>query len=646
MSGQSDVARARPWRSAVARIALAAFPLWCTASVIVLWTAWRHKLIVGSIAALTLASPDAGLVAIALVAPLGTVIEQVTALPYRLSEAIVLAFLGSWLLRASTDRRGPGLPPPVTVAAWLLAAAALVSVGLSAWRAHGPADQLHDFDFAIWIRQAYYVMVDPFGFVDAARLIEGLGLAAAAIFLFRNSPSMAESVPLAIAVGGALAAGAAVSVWRGVGPRPLVAHFTQFGYRTAHLTDVNAAASFFALVVCLALGMTLRARGRARPMWVALAAASLVGLWFANSRTAALALAVSFASLGAWYVAARANRRGRIALLAALAAIAIVLALRARDLERGGFFWGAGFRSQFNETSFRMIAARPLGGIGIGQYFRLSPLFLTPELSWSYGHENAHNYFLQITAELGIPGGILFLTIVSAGLVAIGRSVAVSFDPRLLGAMAGLLAFLISSLTGHPFLVDEAAIPFWIVFGVAVGLAESARVSARSAPEARTPRRAAMVAVAGIAACLIAAGHVAEAVRGPVEPHASADGLDGFYPWESDADGRRYHWTSQFASVFVPADVRRVAMPVRIGAVPTISPIGLEIRVGATPRPRVFVGADWAVVDIDVSRSEAALGFKRIDLRADRAWQPAIYVPGSADMRVVGVQVGPWKRIE
>jgi hypothetical protein len=32
--------------------------------------------------------------------------------------------------------------------------------------------------------------------------------------------------------------------------------------------------------------------------------------------------------------------------------------------------------------------------------------------------------------------------------------------------------------------------------------------------------------------------------------------------------------------------------------------------------------------------------FKRIDLKVDRVWQPALYIAGSADMRMVGVQVG------
>ena len=55
-----------------------------------------------------------------------------------------------------------------------------------------------------------------------------------------------------------------------------------------------------------------------------------------------------------------------------------------------------------------MIDARPLFGVGVGQYYRTSPQFLSPQLAWTYGFENAHNYFLQIGGELGLVGLGLF----------------------------------------------------------------------------------------------------------------------------------------------------------------------------------------------------------------------------------------------
>jgi len=35
--------------------------------------------------------------------------------------------------------------------------------------------------------------------------------------------------------------------------------------------------------------------------------------------------------------------------------------------------------------------------------------------------------------------------------------------------------------------------------------------------------------------------------------------------------------------------------------------------------------------------------YKRVDLRVPRTWQPAVYLPGSSDLRKVGVQVGEVK---
>src|SRR5205823_12524644 len=64
----------------------------------------------------------------------------------------------------------------------------------------------------------------------------------------------------------------------------------------------------------------------------------------------------------------------------------------------------AGFemRRDFAMASARLIAARPVFGVGIGQYYPLSGLVLSPWLATVYGNENAHNYFLQISAELGL----------------------------------------------------------------------------------------------------------------------------------------------------------------------------------------------------------------------------------------------------
>ena len=55
---------------------------------------------------------------------------------------------------------------------------------------------------------------------------------------------------------------------------------------------------------------------------------------------------------------------------------------------------------------------------------------------------------------------------------------------------------------------------------------------------------------------------------------------------------------------------------------------------------RAYDFAKWAILSIPLAPVAPPARFKRIDLKIDRVWQPALYVAGSADMRLVGMQVG------
>jgi O-antigen ligase len=630
-----------PWRSTVARVSLAAFPLWSTTAVLVLWTPWRQKLAVGSIAALTLVSPMHGLLAVATLAPLGELLEWTLNLNYRLSEAFVLAFLGAWLLRAAGDRRGPRMPTWMAHASWLLAIAALASVCVSGWYVHQYAGPHPDFDFVVWIRQAYYVLPDRFGFVDALRLIEGLGLVAATLYLFRHRPSLALSLPFALALGGAVAAAAAFSVWAGWASPSFIGRFARFGYRAAFINDVNAAGSYFALMVCVALGMTGHGRGRARIAWAALVLANALGLWFTHSKSAAAATAVLVAVAVAWRLSTRWSLAARVGVVSLLLALGIAAAsIRAQQLERDPTFQGTGFRSQFNETSMQMIAARPVAGVGVGQYFAASALFLTPEMAFTYGHENAHNYFLETAAELGLPGAILFGAVIVGALAPVAREVLPSPESRLLGFGAGILAMLTTCLSGHPLLVREVAFPFWIALGLATGLAQSAQMNAGA------PRRRARLTAPALAAgtVIVLGGAALSAARGPANGLATQPpSATGFYDAERGGDGRPFRWTGQYASLFVPSGVGRISIPIRLGTdLRPIAPIGVSLRINGVDAARTLVGREWTTVEVNMPWPDPPFRFTRIDLQMTRTWQPAIYIAGSADMRQVGVQVGDW----
>jgi O-antigen ligase len=651
------------WRSTVLRLVIAAFPLWSATAVLTFHTTWPLKIAVAALALLTLATPAGGLCAIAVLTPVAFVMAAAVHLEgYRLDEMFVMTFLAAWLLRAGSDRNGPRVPPIMTAAGGLLALATATSVGALAWRMREfPAD-LADTVARLW--GAYFLFPDRIGFVDGARIVEGLGLVAAFVHVFRQKPSVAVSLPAALCAGGAVAGAISVLISRGAGPMGLVNSFARLGfYRTAHIYDVNAAGSYFVLVLCLAVGMAVRARGRARAPWIVAAVLNAIGVWFSQSRSAFAAIAIA-AMLGmVWLGTAAWTLRAR------MTAVALVIALgiggsfaRARQLERDPTFRSGDFRQQFYGASLRMIAARPLTGVGIGQYARASTLFLTPQLAWIYGAENAHNYFLQIAGELGLPGLLFFSIWIATAIGLMARSLTHAPDARLVGASTGVLAFLVTCLTGHPLLVGEVAFPFWIQFGLALGLAASTLVNT-SIVSSEAPARASQNPRATIGrdvawsrrtawlprsvwpattalACLVSATGFAAATRGPVEPPKS-QAVDGFYPWETAEDGRRFRWTGLYASVFVPAAVKRVHIPIRLPIdSPAIAPMSVEIMTSGVDQGHVFAGREWDMVDLPLPDVAPPLRFKRIDLRMPRTWQPALYIPGSYDMRPVGVQVG------
>jgi len=631
------------WRSPALRIALAALPGWFTIAVLIFSIPVSIKLAVGAVLFTSLISPAAGLLLVAATAPLDQFLTAFVGLDhFRVSEALVLAFFTGWLLSAPTDRRGPSVTPTI---GWLLAACIVGSMIGLAWQVAPYRDVLLRTGGVVLF--AYYhtdFLGDRVGLVDGARLLEGLGLMAAAVTLFRQRPRLAERLPAALALSAVAAGCSSVLLWFGVAPAGILARYTQIGYRvSAHVADVNAAGSYFVMVLCLAVGMAFRARGWKRAPWLVAIAMTAVGLWFSESRTALAALGVTAAVAAAWIASSTWQPKWRLVAFASVVVLALAAgALRARLLERDPTYRGAGFRTEFNAASLRMMAARPLFGVGMGQYYRMSRLFLGPQLAWSYGAENAHNYFLQIGAELGLAGLALFAAWIGVGLWPAIRALGERpRDARLLGSTAGVIALLGTCLTGHPLLVDEVAFPFWIQFGLVVGLAgsilwnEAPTGSRQAAGTSLTwPKTSAALAV-GILLSALMSG-----VRGHIEPGAS-QAVDGFYGWETGSHGRRFRWTERYASLFVPGDVTHANIQVRV---PTqtraVSPMGVEVMVGGADQGRTLVGESWTTISVALRETDPLTRFKRIDLKMDRTWQPALYIAGSGDLRSVGIQVG------
>jgi hypothetical protein len=374
--------------------------------------------------------------------------------------------------------------------------------------------------------------------------------------------------------------------------------------------DVNAAGSQYVVAVALAAAGALYDR---RARWPGVAALVLIApaLWLTGSRTALLGTAAAAVAM-----LAAANRgrlrvsRGQLAgaaiVLALAAAGSMLLAARASD-ERGSAGRAMRLRSQFAVTSARMIASAPIYGVGIGRYFERSPEFMPAELRELYGAENAHNYFAQQFAELGVIGGSLFIWLIAAGLIAGWRQLqSAGRDAPLIGLFAGAGGYAVTCITGHPFLVMEVALPFWIGFGVLAGGTETA-------PAARTGRVAWMVTALLL---LVSLGRAAATYAGVSTPPPGR-GIDR----EAEADdGTRFHWLAPHVVTYTSGEAGFLRMMLRAPERPLSRPMVVETAIAGRVIDRRTLPSDrWERIDIPVRESRGT-PFSRVDVRVTPPW--------------------------
>jgi hypothetical protein len=110
-----------------------------------------------------------------------------------------------------------------------------------------------------------------------------------------------------------------------------------------------------------------------------------------------------------------------------------------------------GSRFEIWSAVSNMFSAYPLMGVGEGEFYRLSSVisFARSEFLQLNHGENAHNYFLQVLAENGLVGIIVF----AIAFIAPYRA---CLDKRLaLPALLGLISLFLGNIFAHSFLVRE-----------------------------------------------------------------------------------------------------------------------------------------------------------------------------------------------
>lgn len=461
---------------------------------------------------------------------------------------------------------------------------------------------------------------------------------------------------------GAVATGLwAVDQWR-TGDNLLPFWVEQDPYITrvnASFTDVNALGAYLASMLALVAAVAfMRQAPRWRWIWLGGAGLVLLGVVFSASRIAWFAAGLSLVALlggvlawrlGTW--SERRHRRLRLAAAAAsVAGMIMVGSLTAwatvRDIryaEQRSYLDTLLYtvnlhaplqermkgRGEFWHAAVNMIAARPLTGIGLGRFYKdMSAWVPEPELL-ERQQENAHNYFLQLGAETGLPGLACFLALlglaVRRGWRLAREATDISTRRLALAAIVGVGAFGLTLLTGHSLLLHEGQVTFWALAGLAVG--------ARVAGNAGTTTRGAANAGWFVAAALL--------VLAATLPHrlaAEAARIDlarltfGLYDEERTSGGVTFNWTEGRAIFHVPAGARVVTFDLR-----SVAPHPQTVQVrhaGQVIQQLVLSDQQWHTLRYLLPTVGRHGGYRRFELQVTPTWRPL------EDNRELGVMLG------
>ncbi len=124
------------------------------------------------------------------------------------------------------------------------------------------------------------------------------------------------------------------------------------------------------------------------------------------------------------------------------------------------------------ESTIAMIVDKPLLGIGWGSYW-----LVYPEYDFFLNNPNikifhAHNMYLNIAAEIGIPGLLAFLTIMYGHVRLALSMLQGSFECWLSGLMLGIIAaiggIIINGLTDYVLFNIQLSMLYWLLNGLIV----------------------------------------------------------------------------------------------------------------------------------------------------------------------------------
>ena len=606
------------------------------------------RAVLAAVAVLAFVQPPSALLVAAGLAPLSEVASGMLGSRMRGAEALVLACLTGALLRAWWTGRIRRFPTGRTeTAALLFGLVIAASCVEQLWFLQLQRDFARPFltELLTWARHDYLMGMGGFRMVfNSMLLLEGLALLVWAARASRADPRFPARLlgMVAISAVGVASVTILIVVLDFIeSGRPIEGFWTfAAGQRwTVHVSDVNAAGSFFAMGFFITFGSAWL-RKNLRPMrWVG-ALLTLAALWLTQSRAAVAAVILTVAADPLSVSLSRLTKRG-LAITALLVFIFLPLVYRTRTGVALSIRW------MFLETTMAMLQWQPLFGVGIGQYLTWSRHFSSPELLSIYQSENAHNNFAQVAGELGLVGLAAFLWLLARAL---WRWRSANGSPFIQAGLAGVVAFIVTWLAGHPLLTPAVAYPFWIALGTVAGALSvpfdhPSPGDTMPLTDGRPSLKRVTPLVSPVFACVIATVLLAASL--PWRVADKGDAIDwtrvsyGFYDWEQGPSGERFRWMGGRARLFLPAAATQFTVPFRAHAVTPENPVVVDLLVNGRLANQMRMEEDvgWRSVEMVLPDNPTRREW-RIDVAVSRTWTPSVETPGNTDSRALGVQVG------
>jgi O-antigen ligase len=289
------------------------------------------------------------------------------------------------------------------------------------------------------------------------------------------------------AVAGAYVAGATIAAGYGLLASPNISGAAGAANATEQLNriagtvgDPNVLASVLLVGAILAIALAVT-QHRSPVMRITLAGCGflcLAVLVLTFSRGGLIALGAAL--LAAPFVARRKAAIIASGLLVSVCIVAYIGALAPADArERIVANDGGSGRTDIWKIGWRMVEAKPIVGIGVGNFqsssihYQIRPGTATVRTDLADNPSVAHNSYLELLAETGIIGLSLFLGIVIASLSAAMRATRRfladgRFDLAVISA--AVFASLVSILASDFFISEQFSKQLWLVFALCPAL--------------------------------------------------------------------------------------------------------------------------------------------------------------------------------